>query len=614
VPFFFDTETHLIDADAGLAAPPLVCLQYAFDDDAPRILSAYHDAEELREVFVRGLAGEFVAHNSSFDLAVMAAWDPTLLPLIYKALAQDRRGRDTRIREKLIDIRFESETKRPKGFYSLAQCADRYVGRKMSKGADSWRKRYRELEHKRVSEWPRPAIRYAHDDVDALREVYNAQARKYTSPDEWFQVTAAFALQLAAVWGVRTDGTHLAPLIQKLEHDMAAARDELAAAGVYDTEKESIDTKALKKLVEDACTDAEMATPRTEAGNTKTDHATLAALAEQLPGLQHYGAYKGAEKILSTYLYPMRRGVTGPMISSPNVLVNTGRTSWQEPNLQNFPRLAGVRDCIVPRPGHLWLSVDYDALEVRTFAQVLLWAVGRSSAARFFQEDPNWDPHTYVGAKLIGVDYKEGLRLKEVDKTFKKGPRQRAKAAVFGVPGGMGAEKFRKFSLDQYGVEMTLEEARDLRGFYMELFPEVKEFFDVVDHYVRKGIPFRQFVSGRVRGGAPFPALANTTFQGLAADGAKRALIRVSAESYLNDRSPLFGSRVVVFVHDELCLEVPADRTDAAAREVVRLMESEMQIVTPDIPIRATPALSRAWVKAAEPAYRDGLLIPWEDR
>ena len=45
------------------------------------------------------------------------------------------------------------------------------------------------------------------------------------------------------------------------------------------------------------------------------------------------------------------------------------------------------------------------------------------------------------------------------------------------------------------------------------------------------------------------------------------------------------------------------------AFEVVRLMEQEMSKVCPDIPIRASPALSTRWLKNAEMKYADGRLV-----
>ena len=101
-------------------------------------------------------------------------------------------------------------------------------------------------------------------------------------------------------------------------------------------------------------------------------------------------------------------------------------------------------------------------------------------------------------------------------------------------------------------------------------------------------------------------------FQGMAADGAKRALFAVSRECYADETSPLFGCRPLVFVHDEIILEAPADRGHECAMRLKHLMEREMNAVTPSIPASATPAIATRWLKNAEPKYDDtGRLIPW---
>jgi DNA polymerase I-like protein with 3'-5' exonuclease and polymerase domains len=614
--FFLDCETFPIDKEHGILAPELVCLQYAINEGAPRVLSARFDASEIRDVIQRALDGDvLVAHNGAFDYAVLAAWDESFLPGIFKALASGRRGRDTMLREQLIDIREgrfigEDDKLEQKSLDDLAQ---KYARMPLSKGALSWRTRYGELADKPVVCWPRPAVRYAEDDVIACRAVYKAQARSYESPDEWLQVTAAFVLHLSAVHGIRTSREKLEPLIAEMETERASTLQSLIRQGLWNAKEESVDQKALESIIESSCKGEGIEVPRTPTGKPKRDKKTMQLLAHKLPDLKHYSEYQYVSKILSTYCAPMKRGLTGPLVSRPNALVGTGRTSWGEPNLQNFPRREGIRDCIIPRPGNVWLSVDYDSLEVRTFAQVLYWVTGESRAGDFYKEDPNWDPHTYMASRMIGIPYEEGLQRKENDKFFKKGPRQRSKAAVFGVPGGMGAEKFRLFSKAQYNVDMTLQESQELKDFYLNLFPEVNKYFKYIDYLCKNGLPAKQFVSQRLRGGLYFPACANTFFQGLAADGAKRALIRVAAECYCNPDSPLFGCRITAFIHDEICLEVPEETAHAAAMEVVRLMEEEMAVVCPDIPIRATPALSRCWLKAAEPKYKEGKLIPWED-
>jgi hypothetical protein len=635
----FDTETYPIRP--GLLAPKLVCLQRAVDDDvrgidgvadilcgeaaADDIANALQDPNMLLE-----------AHNGAFDQAVTSAAYPDLLPLWFKALGNGR-GRDTQIRESLLEIRAGTlQDNHPKGWFSLGGIAERRCGITLDKTEDSWRLRYALLDGLPVESWPEAAVRYALDDVHGLRAVSRAQSAVFVPKDEWLQVAAAFCLHLAAVWGVRVDGDVLA----KSKTKAMASRDEceriLTDAGMF--RDGSVDKKAVQAAVERACVRAQIPVPKTAHATkpqTKTDAETCETLAPYDSALKGLVEHTTSVKMLSTYLEPMDFGVKYAMTSRPNVLVASGRTSWSGTrmrqfnpwwpeaeyekveeragtNMQNFPRMEGIRDCIRPRDGFWWCSVDYDSLELRSFAQVLLWVVGRSTMAERYQADPNYDPHTELAGKLMGLSYADAMKLKKSGDKSLKEKRQLAKAANFGYPGGLGAKRFIDYARVGYGVNITVQQAYELKDQWMSAFPEVAGYFEYVSWLAETGTPFEQFVSQRIRGRIGFTDGCNTGFQGAAADGAKRALYAVTQACYVEPNSPLFGSRVVAFIHDEICTEVPVDKAHEAAMEQVRLMEDEMQIVIRDVPIRASPALSTRWIKAAEAKYADGRLTAWD--
>jgi hypothetical protein len=94
-------------------------------------------------------------------------------------------------------------------------------------------------------------------------------------------------------------------------------------------------------------------------------------------------------------------------------------------------------------------------------------------------------------------------------------------------------------------------------------------------------------------------------------DIAKRALIRVCEECYLDSSSPLFGSRVLIFTHDELILEIPETQLHAASARQTSIMLEEGKKGCPDVKISAEPAAMRRWCKDAEPVYVDGKLVVW---
>jgi DNA polymerase I-like protein with 3'-5' exonuclease and polymerase domains len=120
--------------------------------------------------------------------------------------------------------------------------------------------------------------------------------------------------------------------------------------------------------------------------------------------------------------------------------------------------------------------------------------------------------------------------------------------------------------------------------------------------------------SGLLRKDCTFTAACNCHFQALAAHGAKRAVYRVVRACYAEQDSPLYGSRPVAFIHDELIVETPTDYIHEAGVELSRLMCETMQSVVPDVRITATPAAMMRWYKSAEAVWRDGRLVPWEPK
>lgn len=321
-------------------------------------------------------------------------------------------------------------------------------------------------------------------------------------------------------------------------------------------------------------------------------------------------------KILNTYLRHFDRGVHGPMLTSPQVLVETGRTSWRNSNLQNLPQRPGVRECIVARPGYVLSACDYDSLELRTLAQTLYSLFGRSSLAEKYRENPDYDPHTAFAARLMRISEEAALALKKADDPTLLAFRQRAKAANFGYPGGMGAESFRALARG-YGLELSLKEAQELKEQWLRQVPEMELFFRYMGNATRGGsgaitLP----LSKRTRGRCMFTAACNYTFQGSASDGGKAAMFEIARECYTMPDSPLYGSHLLIFVHDEFICEHPEEKGHEAVQRIQEIAIEQMEKhSSPYVPIRAGGHLMRRWYKKAKETYdENGRLIPWEPK
>lgn len=642
-----DLESHLIQP--GLLSPPIVCGSVATGDRRALLAPAQAIAEFEAQLHTREI---IVGANISFDFGCIAAARPDLLPLIFEkfergevhdiliAQALDAIAKGYFRDKMIVDPRTGTSIRKPSGGaqskrYSQDIVVDLVLGRTDAKKNDAYRMSYATLEAIPMAEWPAIAREYPVDDAVNALEVAKAQVKNHENLfDLPTQCRAAWAEHLAAMWGLRTDGVRVKALKEKLTSERAKLMIDVQGLGVFRADGTK-DMRTLQAIVNEAYLGQP---PRTPKGGIKTDATTLEDADH--PGLQVLNTLSKSEKLLNTYVPFLESGIYIPINVSPNILLANGRSSY-DGLIQLLPRKGGVRECFRARPGMLWCSVDYSAIEMNTLAQVCLQTVGHSKLADAINAGK--DPHSLFAAETYGASYEDVVRLKETDPVWKD-RRQMMKAANFGYPGCMGAFKFaqtkRKEGLRlclaartaaKCGVKMInswkgneypapaceacVHQAEKLRMAFFAMWPEVKEYIAWITRELEKSDRLTQLHSGRVRGGLAVPSGANTLFSGLAGDGAKRALWAVSRECYVVPDSPLFGSRVIIFAHDELILEMPEANAHEAALRQTELMISEMQKVVENVKVRAEPALMRYWYKDAAAVYDSNKkLTPWEPK
>lgn len=664
-----DAETHRIRAEEGVVAPrPVVWAWLEVRADGVhnrRGLILRDDAEG----FLRWALSErfTVGHNLAFDLSVMAAEHPELVPLVIEALRQER-TRCTQVRQQLIDIyrdetdfRLSRDRKRVPASLSLAALALHWLGVVVEgkSGPDAWRTRYSELDGVPLESWPAAAVEYPILDVIRTAEVAAAQlawcAREGVLGgdnrviDEGRQAEADVCLTLMSAWGVRTDPDAVTALDERVTADLKLSEKLLDGSGIFRPDG-TRDMAALRRRVEIAGQRAkDQRHTKTGAVSTEADylrevseHDDVLACAAcaysnhsapecpECPGcwgkgvirpLLVYAEASHARTIHSRELKILRRGTKYPVCANYNVLVSSGRTSASQPNVQNPSRKGGVRECYVPRLGWLFSDVDYVALELRTLAQICLWKVGWSKLAETFREGK--DPHLRLAAELLSLSYEETYARRREPQV--KAMRQLGKVGNFGYPGGLSAASFIEYA---HGYDERLKSIVDmdmskrLRDGWFSAWTEMRRYFEVVGAETASGsATIKQAWSGRLRGRCRFTQAANTYFQGLAADGAKLALVLLTRECFTgrrqlpgedpHDPSPLWGCRPVFFIHDQVVMEIPDDsRASERAERHAFLMRAAMAEVCPDVPIEAEPAITRRWYKGAEAVRVDGLLVP----
>lgn len=328
---------------------------------------------------------------------------------------------------------------------------------------------------------------------------------------------------------------------------------------------------------------------KSKTGSWPTDETTLQELADRSPIIDAILDYRGTRKLLSTYIEPFPSYISerdGRVHTTFNqALTATGRLSSSNPNLQNIPiRTEQGREIrkafVAGSPGWVMMSADYSQIELRVMAHFC----GDENLVNAFNEGV--DVHSATAAKIFGIPVGE----------VSAEQRRIAKTTNFGIMYGISA-----FGLSQR-LRCSRTEAKRLIDDYFASFPSIRNFIDrTLDNarskgYVETMFGRRRYVpdvnshNGNVRQFAERNAV-NAPIQGTAADIIKLAMIAVDralAENGLN-------SRVVLQIHDELLLEVPADEIEAVSRLLVDCMEGVIEL---SVPLKVECSYGENWLEA----------------
>lgn len=620
-----DTETHLIGPDK--LPPQLVCVAIAtasadVSDDV-ELYHAHHDREPLAArlwSILQDAKTYIVGQNIVFDVLVLVKWLPGLLPLFVQAY---RAGRicDTMLASLLHGIATDTLDYRPvlddmgqeiwqdgkrkltKASHTLSSLAERLLGEKLSKGLDTWRLRYSELSDTPISAWPPSASWYAKTDALTTFEVW----RQILDRADWCinladlprQTAAHFALEASSKWGLAVDPD----AVRSFERDQLAKKAEasrlLREKGLL-TASWTLNTAAVRKAAEMAAFDLGLLLEMTAPSDTYPEGqisvtADFLKKARAKPELAALLTYKQADHMLNTYVSAADKAREGVVRTSYWPLLATGRTSSRDPNLQQVPaKIAGPREMYVARPGYALVSVDYAQLELCTLAQVCVDLFGESPLADAINLGK--DLHCVLAAEILGRPYEDVLKQRKTDPEVLKA-RNTAKAINFALPGGMGPPGLQAY-LAQQGIDVDLGQAKELRDTWLSVWG-MAPFFRYVSQQILAEGGVWQVRAPRFRASDRFTACCNTLFQGMAADAAKTAVFEVFCAT-LDSSSPLYGSGLWLFVHDEILIECPLEQVHEAGEELKRIMLDALAQWCPDVKGSAEPAAMLRWAKAAD--------------
>ncbi|HYB64613.1 MAG TPA: DNA polymerase I, partial [Steroidobacteraceae bacterium] len=327
---------------------------------------------------------------------------------------------------------------------------------------------------------------------------------------------------------------------------------------------------------------------KTPTGQPSTAEDVLEELAESYPLPRIVLEYRALAKLKSTYTDKLPEQVnerTGRIHTNyAQAVAATGRLSSVDPNLQNIPirRPEGrrIRQAFVAPAGCVLLAADYSQIELRIMAHLS----GDETLKAAFAEDR--DVHQATAAEVFGVEL-AGVTADQ---------RRTAKVINFGLIYGMSPFGLaRNLGIERSAAQQYVER-------YFQRYPGVKRFMDDTRIAARER-GYVETVFGRrlylpdIRSGntqlrqyAERSAI-NAPMQGTAADIIKRAMIAVHAWCSRAD-SP---ARLIMQVHDELVLEVRAEKIAEVTRAVRERMVDAASL---SVPLRVDAGTGANWDEA----------------
>lgn len=302
---------------------------------------------------------------------------------------------------------------------------------------------------------------------------------------------------------------------------------------------------------------------KTPAGKPSADASVLKRLANQghkLPNM--ILEYTDANTLNKMFLNrwgddASYDGRIHPSFNLTNVV--SGRTSCNNPNLQQVPRTKDVRALFTATEGRVFFEADYSQLELRIAAHY----AKEPTMLRIYRE--GGDIHTETARVLTG------------GREPTKDERSKAKAVNFGFLYGMLAKKFVTYAYDSYGVTFTQKEAEAYRNAffakYSRLLPwhkKQEELCEMLGGVYNLFGRFRKLP--KIYSDNKWDRLSavrraiNTPVQGTGSDILLGAMVEVHKEL-----SP-YGLQVCGTIHDSIVGEFNIEDEEWIVPEIKRIM------------------------------------------
>jgi DNA polymerase-1 len=591
-----DTETTGLD----FTIDRVILFQIGDEDTQFLIDTREHDIQELRKILQSNTILK-IAHNAKFDVNMIRSSFGITCENVY----------DTMLTEKVLTC--------GKGLsVSLLNTLERNLGITMDKTQQS-----SFIGH--TGNFTEPQLTYAAKDVEFLialkqkQDGYTSLYKLQNTVDLENEVVLAFADM--EYNGLDLDTEQWLKLSKNAIHKAEEYKDEL--------DEHVLNMEELKQFIpEHIQGDLFVSDLRRVTVHWTSPKQVLEVLRGIIPKLDNVNAknmlrytfqfdiiatyikYKEQMKIYTSYgeNFITTLKADGKVHTSFNQILDTGRVSSREPNVQQIPADNAFRNCFTAPDGWSFVGADYSSQELNVIA--------------FGSNDPVWisalergeDLHSTCAELVYGEEW---LSQAEPDCAYMinkskcnckphKKLRGNVKTINFGLAYGMGAPKLADT------LQITKKDAEQLIKDYFTAFPSIKGFLDKLANfgktfgYIKTFPPYnrrRWFVNW-------FPkmynsrenaqelssierASKNSPIQGGSADMVKKALILIRNEIRDNN----LPVKLVMTVHDQIDTICKNEYIPHWEKTIKALMEEAAKEVVTNGLLKAEVTVSKCWEK-----------------
>lgn len=305
------------------------------------------------------------------------------------------------------------------------------------------------------------------------------------------------------------------------------------------------------------------------------------------PQLRYLTDYRGAEKLVTSYgrnIIELLDPVTQRIHAAYWQLgAATGRFACRNPNLQQVPHDEIFRECFRPNdPNRRLVIADYSQIELCILAQI----TGDKTMIDAFRK--GIDIHSLTAKNTYNLP----CDVKDVKDQY---PDQRklAKALVFGIVYGMGAQKYS----DNVGV--TIKEAKHAISSFYNTYPQVAKWFTSIENSAISNRGVRTLAGRKIKfffdSNDPIAVSMakrngrNTPIQGLSAD-----ILKIALNLVYNELKP-YDASIVHIVHDEIIVETNKDDAKQVAHILSSNMRKAADMFITEFSVKADSDIGKSW-------------------